>query len=82
MRNLYKLVTISPALLNGRPLFPKVIRSTGWLILGSACEAGELYRAMMAGASEEVLEEIASFYDYLKSTYGQQHVLVHKNLHR
>ena len=60
LRNLYKLVSISHLrYLSGRPLLPrKVIEEhREGLILGSACEAGELYRAMMAGASEEVLEE-------------------------
>ena len=36
------------------------------IILGSACEAGELYRAIVEGKPKERIKEIASFYDYLK----------------
>lgn len=69
LRNLYKLVTISHMrYLNKRPLLPrKVIEEhRAGLLLGSACEAGELFRAMLAGASDKELEQIASFYDYLE----------------
>lgn len=69
LRNLYKLVSISNLnYLYRRPLLPREViqEHREGLILGSACEAGELYRAILAGASDEELEEIASFYDYLE----------------
>ena len=36
------------------------------LIIGSACEAGELYRAILEERPEQEIMEIASFYDYLE----------------
>lgn len=69
LRNLYKLVTISHLrYLYKRPMLPREVieEHREGLILGSACEAGELYRAVLAGKSDEELEKIASFYDYLE----------------
>lgn len=69
LRNLYKLVTISHLrYLHRRPMLPREVieEHREGLILGSACEAGELYRAILAGRSDEELEQIASFYDYLE----------------
>ena len=69
LKNLYKL--ISDAHLNnfyGRPI---ILRSQldahrDGLIVGSACEQGELYRAIIDGKDEKTLLEIADYYDYLE----------------
>ena len=69
LKNLYKLV--SGAHLedfNGRPitLRSKLDKHREGLIIGSACEQGELYKAIIDGESEERLLEIAGYYDYLE----------------
>lgn len=69
LKNLYKL--ISGAHLEdfyGRPitLRSKLDSLREGLIVGSACEQGELYQAIVNGEPQEELERIASYYDYLE----------------
>ncbi len=67
--NLYRLVSMSH--LNyffRRPRIPKsqLMRWREGLIVGSACEAGELYRALLDDEDEDRIEELVRFYDYLE----------------
>ena len=67
--NLNRLVTIGHLdYFRRRPHMPKqeIQRLREGLIIGSACEAGELFQAVLAGEPWEKLREIASWYDYLE----------------
>lgn len=67
--NLYNLISLSHiTYYNRRPRIPKseFIKYRNGLLLGSACEAGELYRALLNGRPEEEISRIVEFYDYLE----------------
>ena len=67
--NLYRLVSCSHLkYYNRRPLIPKseFVRHREGLLLGSACEAGELYQAVLNHRSDQEIARLVNFYDYLE----------------
>lgn len=67
--NLYKLVSLSHIeYYNKRPRVPKSLlqENRQGLIIGSACEAGEIYQAILKDENEEELTRLVNFYDYLE----------------
>ena len=68
-KNLYKLISHSNVkTYKGRPLIPKsmLAQMRDGIIVGSACEQGEVYQAIVHGLPQEDIEKLAEFYDYLE----------------
>ena len=69
LKNLYKMISESYLHHYHRnPIIPKslILQNREGLIIGSACEAGEFFRALVRRASDAELKRIGNFYDYLE----------------
>ena len=69
LKNLYRLISESHMeYFYKRPRVPRHVleRYRDGLILGSACEAGEVYRAILNKWSDDKILEVADYYDYLE----------------
>ena len=69
LRNLYKMISISH--LNYFDEYPRLPRAVieghrEGILLGTSCKSGELIQAIVHGATDEELQKIAEFYDYLE----------------
>lgn len=81
--NLYKLISLSHIdYYNRRPRIPKSLfqENREGLIIGSACEAGEMYQAILRNQPKEELTRLAEFYDYLEiQPLGNNEFMIHSD---
>ncbi|MBS6184292.1 MAG: PolC-type DNA polymerase III, partial [Clostridium celatum] len=69
IRNLYKLVSeahIDNFFRRPRTKRSRLMEMREGLIIGGACEAGEIYRSVVGGKSDEEIKDVMSFYDYVE----------------
>ena len=79
MENLNRIVTLSHIEhFRNVPLVPKeeIMHHREGLIIGSACEEGEIFRAILDNAEDSHLDKLVEFYDYLEIQPDGNHVLL------